>query len=503
MNKQDINELSLYLKALPRLADTDRPARIEASKADFWTFITTYFPHHVEHAEQDRSRFRQFVHRDLYELSKTHKKLLFTAYRGAAKTTVITKLFTLWLMVKGDFRFAVIISSTDTLAGLIFEFYKTELEDNASLRQDFNITLPGIWRETELVVDVDGHLCKLMGFGAGKKLRGVHFLSYRPDLLLLDDVENDEQVQSLHQRNKLENWFKKAVMKLPSRKAFYRLIVVGTILHNDSLLKRLEQRRDFQAYNFPLVLQFPHNMDSEDDEPDLTGLVLDDPDIDGTEVMDEYCVDKDAFLSEYQNQPISQDGLLFDGYQTFERMPKCDIYWMGLDPSMGKKTGDYFAVAVLGKKDQQFYATVKGYRMSPVKLIGRIIATYARYSKIAPTTLAVETVQFQEFFKDVLKKEAAAIDVPLSVKELRNTAPKPLRIDSIAPLINDGTIQIHQADTLLIEELDTYPSAAHDDLLDALEMAYRIYRHGGQINYKTVREKLAKKGFKRLKRKYA
>ncbi|WP_281064652.1 hypothetical protein [Abyssogena phaseoliformis symbiont] len=40
----------------------------------------------------------------------------------------------------------------------------------------------------------------------------------------------------------------------------------------------------------------------------------------------------------------------------------------------------------------------------------------------------------------MLKKEAKSIDIPLSVKELRNTAPKVLRIDSIAPLVNDGTI---------------------------------------------------------------
>jgi predicted phage terminase large subunit-like protein len=169
---------------------------------------------------------------------------------------------------------------------------------------------------------------------------------------------------------------------------------------------------------------------------------------------------------------------------------------------MGKKKGDYFGVAVLGKKGDKFYASVKGYRMSPVKLIPRIIATYARFSKIAPTTMAVEIVQFQEFFKDVLKKEAVSIGIPLSVKEMRNTAPKALRIDSIAPLINDCTILIHASDHLLLEELETYPSSAHDDLLDALEMAYRIFRSGCGINYKEVREKLRKRDFARFKKKY-
>lgn len=506
MNKQEQSELALYLKSLPRLADKDKPTRLIKAKSDFFYFIRTYFPHHIDHAKNETSEFRKFIHAHLYDLSAAHNKLLFSAYRGGAKTTVISKLFTLWLIAKKDVRFAVIVSSTDKLISLMFEFFKDELESNVNFASDFHISLPGIWREKELVISVEGHLCKLMGFGAGTKLRGIHFLSYRPDLIILDDVENDEQVESKLQRDKLENWFKKAVMKLPARKQAYRLIVVGTVLHNDGLLKRLADRNDFKAYNFPLVIQFPDNLDDckkDGQAMNLEGLILDDEEINGAEVMAEYIEDKDSFMSEYQNTPLSKDGLLFEGYELFEIMPKCDVYWMGLDPAMGKRKGDYFGIAVLGKKGDKFFATVKGYRMSPVKLIPRIIATYARFSKIAPTTMAVETVQFQEFFKDVLKKEAVSIGIPLSVKELRNTAPKALRIDSIAPLINDGTILIHQSDHLLIEELETYPSAAHDDLLDALEMAYRIFRSGGQVDYKGVREKLKKRDFSRFKNRYA
>lgn len=499
MNIKDVEQLRAYLKSLPRLADTNKDARVKKAKKDFWFFIKTYFSHHIDHSKVETSKFRKFIHKNLYNFSKNHKKLLFTSYRGAAKTTVITKLFVMWLLIKQETRYAIILSATDKLVAEVFDFFKTELEDNANFKYDFNITLPSIWRETELVVKVDKHLAKLKGYSAGKKIRGTQFLSHRPDLIIPDDLENDENVQSKLQRDKLENWFKKAVMKLPNRKKKYRLIVVGTMLHNDGLLARLSKRKDFKSFNFPLVRQFP---DDVDNPKSLKGLILDDFEINGSEVMAEYYEDKDSFMSENQNTPLSKEGLLVSEYTLFDKMPKCDIYWQGLDPAMGKKKGDYFGVAVLGKKDDKFYATVKGYRMGPMLLIGRIIATYAHYSRIAPTTIACETVQFQEFFKDVLKKEATSVGIPLSVKELRNTAPKALRIDSIAPLINDGTILIHAKDALLIEELDTYPSSAHDDLLDALEMAYRIYRKGVNFNYKEVREKLKRRNFARFKTKY-
>ena len=61
-------------------------------------------------------------------------------------------------LAKKDIRFGVLVSSTDTLAGLIFDLYKTELEDNNNFKHDFNITLPGTWREKELVIDIDGHI---------------------------------------------------------------------------------------------------------------------------------------------------------------------------------------------------------------------------------------------------------------------------------------------------------------------------------------------------------
>lgn len=502
MNKQEIETLSSYLKSLPRLADKNRGERVQRALADdgFWYFIQTYFPHHIEQAEVETSIFRQFVHKELYPLTQDYKKLLFTAYRGGAKTTTITQLFTLWELARQHIRFGVIISATSTLTGGIFDVFKTEIEDNQNFRLDFNITCPGTWRERELELKVGDHHCKLMGYGAGDKIRGTKFLSWRPDYIVLDDIENDENVESKAQRDKLERWFKKAILKLPSRKQFYRMIVVGTILHMDSLLKRLEQRSDFMCFNFPLVRQFPDEPDNPDN---LEGLILDDPEIDGVEVMQDYREDKDSFMSEYQNEPITKEGLTFEGYELVDKMPKCEAYAIGIDPSMGKKKGDYFGISVLGKLGDKYYASVKGYRVSPVKLIPRIIALYVRYNKIAPTTLAVETVQFQEFFKDVLKKEAKAVGVTLAIKELRNTAPKPLRIDSIAPLVNDGTILINSADHLLIEELDTYPNAAHDDLLDALEMAYRIFRIAMRIDHKGAAKKVKKRGFERFKQRYA
>jgi predicted phage terminase large subunit-like protein len=285
-------------------------------------------------------------------------------------------------------------------------------------------------------------------------------------------------------------------MKLPSRKSrTYNIIIVGTRLHHDSLTSRVAKRKDFKTFNFPLVLQFPTNLTEIDKNTlkpsDIKGMILDDNSLDKYELLLEYFEDKDSFYSEFQNQPLSADNAIFNKYRTYNTpMPKCDMYSIALDPSMGKQTGDYFAIAVLGYKDddKRFYAKVDGYKISPINLIPKIIKLYLKYDSISRTIMSVETVAYQEFFKDALKKEASKLGIFLNIKEYRNTVSKELRLMSLAPLVQDETILIDENDDLLIEELMTYPKAAHVDLLDALEMANRNFKNNGRIDYGIVKK---------------
>jgi predicted phage terminase large subunit-like protein len=477
VDKHDIESLRSYLKSLPKLNDKSKSSRTKRAREDFFYFIKTYFGHHIENCKKETSYFRDFIHNNIEDIVSKNKISLFTAYRGGAKTTTITKLYTMWKIVKKDKRYIVLISSTDKLAKSLLEFISEELEFNENLKSDFGIsTKKDI--ASEIVVNVDKYLIKVESFGYGAKIRGIVFLSYRPDLIILDDIENDENVSVKAQRDKLENWYKKAIKKLPSRTKKYNIIIVGTILHHDSLLARLSKSDNIFFKNFPLVRDF----DSWE---------LDNPRLDLKEIQAEYYEDKDSFYQEYQNMPLSQDSLMFYGYKSFEENIKCDFYSIGIDPSMGKKNGDWFAISILGyhRQSKKFYATSKGYKKSPSDMIDTIINIYKKYDRLAQTIVSIETVAYQEFFKQVLLKVSKEIGLFMSIKEFRNTAPKELRIQTLAPLIKNGDILIDKTSTLLIDELDTYPKSAHDDLLDSLEMAYRNYKLGGGVDYKLVRDK--------------
>lgn len=540
-----INDLKAFLKSLPKLNDKDRETRVKRAKEDFRYFVQTYLGHHIglepTTKRKETSIFRNWVYDALPILSSNDSKINkieIKAYRGAAKTTLVSRLFCFWKILRGDKRYAIIISSTLDLAKEGIDVLKTELEDNINLINDFDITKGQVWNNEEivfgLVVESDSEttdglacrskyalrhsehgeesspkhkeseeakkqknkktqLCKIKSFGAGKKIRGTNFLSVRPDLIICDDIENDENTESKSQRDKLYNWFNKAILKLPSRlNPHYTILVVGTTLHYDSLLQRIAKRNDFAVYNFPLVLEFPSNIESLTKE-NLESFKpkryrLDDTAINLQDVLSDFLEDKASFYSEFQNEPLDKDNAPLSHYTTYSTLPKaiaCCV--IGIDPSLGKQRGDYFALSTLfySKEESRLYASSKGYKLSPDKMIEKILTLFMKTQKITPNiTIACEEVAFQEFFKNELKKRFLQHGIFAPILGIKNTTNKEVRLDSLSTLLSEGDMLIHEKDLLLQEELDTYPKCPHDDLLDSLEIAKRVLQSSMSANYK-------------------
>ena len=519
MKKDEIEELRKYLQDLPLMARDGAKERKAKALKDFGYFIITYFPHHVDNITEESSHFRSYIHKNLDTLAKKHKKLFLSAYRGGAKTTTISRLYSLWKLARGETRNTVYFSDTKETAQENLEFIKVEIEENKSYAYDFEVRRSYKWTDTVIIVHTTAGLTKMACFVMGKG-RGKNFLSHRPDLIICDDIENDENVESKAQRDKNYNWFKKTVLKMPDRKKPYIIIVVGTILHHDSVLARIGKRKDFFAKNFPLVLSFPRNIDAWEDLYNNYSLEdarkqynrrrafydaeaeLDDTKISLFDVMMEYFEDVDSFMSELQNTPISGAKIIHKGYRTYREMPRVDAYYMAVDPSLGKnKKSDYFGLGYHGysKKEKKFYSRISGYKIPAIDMIPKIIELYIELKKSGkPVVLAIETVAFQDFYKDILILFSKSYNVHIPVITYNNRASKELRIEGIAPLYRDGTIMVHEDDRIFREELDTYPKSPHDDLLDTAEMAYRAFSGATTDDYKAFKRAIENNKFKFL-----
>lgn len=176
-------------------------------------------------------------HREWWEMCcSNHKYVALAAPRGHAKSTAITLSYGLASLVFRERKFLIILSDTYDQACLFLGNIKRELQENEELKAMFGVKDFIKDTEGDIIVEfVDGYKCRVMAKGAEQKLRGLNWDGTRPDLILGDDMENDEIVLNADRREKFKRWFIGAVTPSLSKHGVIR--IVGTILHQDSLLE--------------------------------------------------------------------------------------------------------------------------------------------------------------------------------------------------------------------------------------------------------------------------
>jgi predicted phage terminase large subunit-like protein len=181
-------------------------------------------------------------HLEWWELCcSKYKRVAIAAPRDHAKSTAITKAFTLAATLFRARRFVLIISDTYKQATFFLQNIKQELQSNETLIKLFGVKQFLTDREDDVIVEMnDGHTFRIIALGSEQKVRGFLWASnsgdLRPDLIIGDDLENDEIVQNDDRREKFRNWLSNAVLPCLSERGVIRII--GTILHMDSALER-------------------------------------------------------------------------------------------------------------------------------------------------------------------------------------------------------------------------------------------------------------------------
>ena len=460
-------------------------------------FVSHYFPHYVRSAS--RSELHDYLFETLPEILQDPKSvnMATAAPRGEAKSTLVSQLFTLYCLVTQKKRYALIVMDSINQAYPMLESIKVELEFNQRLRIDFpEVAGQGrVWQATTILTKANQ---KVEIAGSGKKLRGLRHGAYRPDLVVLDDIENDEQVRSAEQRDKLHNWLKKTVLPLGVPGEKLDVVYIGTILHYDSVLNRTLSSKAWKTAKFKALKKMPDDMALWDKWEDFF-LNEGEAVADAFYHANQAAMDKGSevswaarplltlmkirardghatFDSEYQNDPLSSDDAMFANALTYwTELPGELVYFGALDPSLGKAgaSRDPSAILVGGyhRETGKLYvieAQVK--KRLPDLIIEDVIRMQKQYQC---QRWFVETVQFQEFLKDELVKRSAQRGIPVPATATKPNTDKMLRIESLQPHMANGLILLHSSQATLISQLRHFPKADHDDGPDALEMLWR------------------------------
>ena len=491
---------------------------------DMEFFGRAYFPHYFSRPSPEFHReldaiWQQGVLKGRYPLTAADTKTIsrlpgvrraVAAPRGHAKSTNLTFKGTMHSTLYGYKHYPIIISDSSEQAEGFLDNIRVEFEENTAILEDFGPLAGSVWRSNVLVTKTN---IKIEAIGSGKKIRGRKHRNWRPDLIILDDVEYDENVRTPEQRKKLKDWFDKAVSKCGDD--YTDIVYIGTLLHYDSLLAKTLANPAYRSIKYKAVIRFSQADDLwQQWETIFTDLSNDDREADalaffqahkaamleGTQVLWEEKLSyydlmvmrvsegEASFNSEEQNEPINPDDCLFmeewfEYYNEAEinfRDPVFDFFGF-IDPSLGKtKRSDFSAIVTLAKHRSSGYMYVVDAdieRRHPDRIIADVLAK-ERWLRASfghgYRKLGAETNQFQWFLKEELAKASAKAGLYLPIEEVQQTSDKVMRIQTLQPDVKNKYIKFNRRHKRLLEQLTQFPMGAHDDGPDALEGARSI-----------------------------
>ncbi|WP_277669104.1 hypothetical protein [Caproiciproducens galactitolivorans] len=475
-------------------------------------FARAYFPEYIPSEMPPFHREWCEDFRDVVEKGGG-SSVVRVAPRGHAKTTLWDFIFPNWTIVYKKKRYILILSDSYDQALSFITNIKDALENNDRIREDFGDLKGKVWQEGKIVT-ATGVIVEALG--AGMKVRGRRNKEKRPDLIIVDDLENDENAATPDQRKKLKKWYKRALRRAGA--AYTDFFVVGTIIDDDSLLAELTRTPGYDVKVYRAVLSFAEredlwdewkriftNLDNPSREKDaraffdrnraemLRGAKIlwenANPNFpDGYySIMVARVVDgEESFWSELMNDPKSSEAKFFQPveYDDDGRPPLAKMLLvMTVDPSLGKtEKSDFSSIIVLGtdrETGQMYTLTADIARRTPDATIEALFVTAEFYMNqgLRFKVVGIEDVQFQAFFATEAFKRAMKRRLHLPIRPFHRRLPKDVRIEAMQPSINNGYVKVHKKHTLLLTQLKNYPKGKKDGP-DSLEMAIDLSKSG-------------------------
>ncbi|WMN01679.1 phage terminase large subunit family protein [Rhodococcus erythropolis] len=247
-----------YLSQFPRELIASSEGRRLLTRDDPLLFAIVYLGHHLRRDDGPMS-LAQF-HLDLAEYAKTWMnpddagRHCFIAPRNSGKSTWLFTLLPIWAAAHGHLKFIAAFSDSANQATQHLQTFKGELDTNELLRKDypeFVQPLMGgnvkryVSQSQEMIQQSNGF--SFSAKGVDSKSLGMKIGNTRPDLLLLDDVEQVESNYSPHEAEKRKRTILDGIFYLNDRA---NIALVGTTTMSNSLIDQIrkvgEYRREFE-----------------------------------------------------------------------------------------------------------------------------------------------------------------------------------------------------------------------------------------------------------------
>lgn len=303
--------------------------------------------------------------------------------------------------------------------------------------------------------------------GSGQQIRGLNYHGSRPDLIICDDLEDAESVMSEGQREKTKQWFFADLMNSIDRsRSDWKIVVIGTILHESALLTQLLEDENWYSIRISLC-----GDDLKSNWPEF----MSDKKVE--ELFQSYMKQgqADTFAREYQNKPISAVDAVFKSsyfqyYEPSSIVGNEDVFFCTIvDPAKTVKihAADSAVVTVgvdLTNHKIFFHDCVAG-KYHPDELYDIM---FQQVSAHCSRILAVEVTSLNEFITQPIKNELRKRRIATNFIELNARSKKEFRVAQLAPFYRQGYIYHNRKVSSKLElELTSFPRSELWDVMDA------------------------------------
>jgi predicted phage terminase large subunit-like protein len=480
--KADEILMRLSLEVTPFWEDSPekQEKRRQRSAQDPLYFCRTYLPHYFD-------KVPAAFHYELVGLLEERGEEAVTpaavaAPREFAKTTVCAFGYVLHQICFNRRRFILIGSDSEDLASDLTGYLYLELLYNERLQQDFGELVKANRPVHDFTTLND---IRVKARGRGQRLRGLKHKQWRPDLVILDDLENDVNVRNPEIVQEILEWVKAAVY--PALDAKGSLMIIGTILRWRSALHLMLtspeepychfQRRLYRALqeDGSSLWEARHPATRLRQQKQMMGTL--------------------AFNREKMNEPAPESGLFREEWIHYyhpDSLKDRNLAVVGFfDPSLESgAAADYKAAVTVGwdQEDMVFYVMDAFIRKTSLEQT--LGAIYNRHQEYGYVMFGVEDNLFQRLLLKEFERLGRERRQLLPLKGVTSRLAKETRVASLSPLLERGKIRFirgHSDQELLVEQLLYFPSRTmHDDGPDALAGAVRLAQElpgaaGGEV----------------------
>jgi hypothetical protein len=213
-------------------------------------FCKTFFPRSFRQASPHFSR-------QLWSVLDAPQFRLVNAqlFRGASKTTRL-RAFTAKRIAYATSRTILYVGKSEDHAIKSVNWIKQQVEFNRIYRGLFQLAQGPKWRGDEAQIKHGIENCDIWikGLGVTGSIRGINFDDYRPDLIVIDDMLDEENTATPEQRDKLDALLYGALMNglaPASENPNAKLVFLQTPLNRDDQSSRAARDSAFTTIRIP------------------------------------------------------------------------------------------------------------------------------------------------------------------------------------------------------------------------------------------------------------